>query len=74
MCRVLNFTLFPHDDKKLICGVILQPAKNLSLFVILQRSEESLFSLFKTGDPSALQPWMTNGFLIRLITIDLALE
>jgi hypothetical protein len=33
---VINFTLCPQDNKKPISGAILQPAKNLGLFVILQ--------------------------------------
>jgi hypothetical protein len=44
MCQVLNFTLCSHDDKKFISGFILQPVKNLGLFVILQSAKDlSLF-------------------------------
>jgi hypothetical protein len=40
MCQVLNFTLCSHDDKKFISGFILQPVKNLGLFVILQPAKD----------------------------------
>jgi hypothetical protein len=64
MSRVLNFTLCPQNDKKLISGVFLQQAKDL-FFHFLKQEILRLYSLR-----------MTNGFefLVRLITIDLALE
>jgi hypothetical protein len=88
MCQVLNFTLCSHDDKKLISGVFLQPAKNLGLFVILQPAKDlnlfvilsearNLFFHFLKQEILRLYSFRTtNGFefLISLITIDLALE
>jgi len=40
MFKKRSFGLRPQDDKKLICGVILQPANNLGLFVILQPAKD----------------------------------
>jgi hypothetical protein len=86
---VLNFMLFSHYDKEFISGFILQPAKDLSLFVILQLaknlfihfSKQEIFRLcsFRTTDKiiicySKRRISYFLEFFESLITIDLVSE
>jgi hypothetical protein len=87
MFKKRSFGLRPQDDKKLICGVILQPVKDLNLFVILSEAKNLLFLKQEILRLYSLR--MTDKVIIHyskrkisyfleffesLITIDLALE